>query len=95
MLIAIFFRALTSLAKTKTTIIFRVPCFIYMYVFFRVPNWPKIGIFLGLGFSLTFGLPSYFSASPTPGVRTGHANGKECKKVLIAILFKLTLLVKA
>ena len=28
-----------------------------LYVFFRVPNWPKIGIFLGLGFSSTFGPP--------------------------------------
>ena len=53
--------------------IFRTPCF-YMYVFFRVPNCPKIGIFLGFGFSATFGPtpppsphPSYFPGVPTLG----------------------------
>ena len=35
--------------KSKNTVFFKVKCFIYMYIF-RVPNWPKIGIFLGLGF---------------------------------------------
>ena len=29
----------------------------YLYVFFRVPYWPKIGIFLDFGFSSTFGTP--------------------------------------
>ena len=29
----------------------------YMYVFFGILNWPKIGMFLGLGFSSTFRLP--------------------------------------
>ena len=29
----------------------------YICVFFWVPNWPKIGIILGLGLSSTFGPP--------------------------------------
>ena len=42
----------------------------YMYVFFRVTNWPKIGIFLGLGFISTFGSPPprhIFPGVPTLG----------------------------
>ena len=42
-------------------------------------NWPKIGIFLGLGFSSTFGPPPppYFSGSPDPGVKClGHRHKK-------------------
>ena len=50
----------------------------YMYVVFRVPNWPKICIVLGLGLCSTFGhpLPSpppppssplYVPGSSTPG----------------------------
>ena len=46
--------------------IFKVPCFICIY-FFRVPNWPKIGILLGLGLSSTFGPPVIFSGSLDPG----------------------------
>ena len=36
---------------------------------FRVPNWPNIGIFLGLGFSSTFGTPPccIFPGVPTLG----------------------------
>ena len=50
----------------------------YMYVFFRVPNWPKIGIFLGLGFSSTFGLspppPCHiFLGVPTLGFKSNIA----------------------
>ena len=42
----------------------------YMYLFFSVPNWPKICIFIGLRFSSTS--PSspisvIFFRSPTPG----------------------------
>ena len=47
-----------SVFEKEKHCIFRVPYFICMY-FFRVPNWPKIGIFLGLGCSSTFGKNSW------------------------------------
>ena len=53
--IAIIILNMSALEKQKQYI-FSVPCFICMY-FFIAPNWPKIGIFLGLGFSSTFGPP--------------------------------------
>ena len=49
-----------------------------LYVFFRVLTWPKIGIFLGLGFNLTFGPPpppSYFCGSPDPGAQADRDSG--------------------
>ena len=38
----------------------------YMYVFFRVPNWPKICIFLGLGFNSTSGSHVIFFQESQP-----------------------------
>ena len=39
----------------------------YVSIFFMVPNWPKIGIFLGLEFSSTFGpLPSHIFPGGPP-----------------------------
>ena len=55
--------------KRKKTVFFRVPCFICMY-FVKVPNWPKIRIFVGLEFSSTIGPPRHiFSGSPDPGTK--------------------------
>ena len=40
-----------------------------MLYFFRVSNWPKIGIFFRLRVQLNFRIPpSYFSGSPAPGI---------------------------
>ena len=56
--------------------------FICMY-FFRVPNWPKIGIFLGLGPSPTFGPPPPPHRYIFPGVPPLGFYARSAKPVTI------------
>ena len=62
----------TSVFEKEKHFIFKGTMF-YVYVFFRVPNSPKIGILFRFWAQLNFRTPpppSYFSGSPDPGEQT-------------------------